>query len=217
MHSLPSEHFSCHAERLSWCLPADPQIHRQLNLHIIIASTREGRKGPIVAKWFDKKAREHAKFDVELIDLAEIALPLLDEPKHPRFRDYKHEHTKRWSAIVDRADAFAIVTPEYDYFAPAAFVNAVQYLAREWAYKPMCFVSYGGVSGGTRSVQSVKSLVTTLSVMPIPEAVSIPFFTNSIDETTEELSPGKVQEDAAVKMLDELLRWSVALKEMRRK
>ena len=162
-----------------------------------------------------KSARKHKDFEIEVIDLAEVGLPLFDEPNHPSMRKYKHDHTKRWSTIVERADAFAVVTPEYDYCAPASIVNAVQFLVHEWAYKPMCFVSYGGVSGGTRSVQSLKPLVTTLRVMPIPEAVSIPFFTKMIDGETSTLSPGEVQEQAAEKMLNELSRWASALKTLR--
>ena len=78
-------------------------------LLIIIASTRPDRGGQAVADWFIPVAREHGGFDVEVADLAEIDLPLLDEPKHPRLREYTHKHTKRWSEIVDAADAFVFV------------------------------------------------------------------------------------------------------------
>src|ERR1700761_4265801 len=107
--------------------------------------------------------------------------PLPHEPRHPRFPQYEHEHTKRWSATVTRADAFVFVTPEYDHGPPASLVNALQYLQKEWAYKPVAFVSYGGVSGGTRAVNGIKVTVVSLKMMPIFEAVSIPFFTAFID------------------------------------
>ena len=68
---------------------------------------------------------------------------------------YEHEHTKRWSAIIDDADAFVFVTPEYDYFAPASLVNAIQCLAKEWNYKPAGIVSYGDISGGLRATTDV--------------------------------------------------------------
>jgi NAD(P)H-dependent FMN reductase len=185
------------------------------HLEIITASTRQGRKGPHVAAWFLEQARRHDRFGIEPVDLAEVNLPLLDEPKHPRFRDYQHEHTRAWSEIVDRADAYVVVTPEYDFGPPAGLINALQYLQQEWAYKPMAFVSYGGVSGGTRSVLTLKSTVTALKMMPILEAVSIPFFIQYLDEETGRFSPGKVQEDAAKAMLDELLRWAEALRPLR--
>jgi NAD(P)H-dependent FMN reductase len=150
------------------------------------------------------------------VDLAEMNLPLLDEPAHPRLRQYQHAHTQAWSAIIERADAFVVVTPEYDFGPPAALVNALQYLLHEWAYKPMGFVSYGGVSGGTRSVQMTKQVATTLKMMPMFEAVAVPFFTQSIDQETGVFSPAKVQEDAARVMLNELLRWAEALRPLRR-
>ncbi|MEP7000802.1 MAG: NADPH-dependent FMN reductase [bacterium] len=188
---------------------------QKLTLQVIIASTRAGRLGGAVGAWFVECATRHAQFDVELVDLAIVNLPLLDEPNHPRFRKYEHEHTKAWSALIDRADAYVIVTPEYDYSTPASLVNALQCLVQEWAYKPVGFASYGGVSGGTRGVQMTKQLVTTLKMMPMFEAVSIPFFAQHIDKETGIFSPGEVQGKAAVVMLDELLRWANALKPMR--
>jgi len=117
-------------------------------LQIFIVSTRPGRKGEAVARWVDERAREHAKFEVEVVDLKEVNLPLLDEPEHPRLRKYQHDHTKAWSARVSRADAFVFVTPEYNYCSPPSLVNAIDFLFHEWTYKPAVFVSYGGASGG---------------------------------------------------------------------
>ncbi len=77
-------------------------------LNVVVASTRPGRIGYPVAQWFVDLAREHGGFDVELVDLAEVNLPLLDEPNHPRLGQYVHDHTERWSASVDAADAFRL-------------------------------------------------------------------------------------------------------------
>lgn len=184
-------------------------------LQVVIASTRQCRKGAAVGAWFLEQARGHGKFDVELVDLAAVKLPLFDEPRHPRLQEYEHEHTKAWSATVQRADAFVFVTPEYDYSAPSSLVNAVQYLVHEWAYKPVGFASYGGVSGGTRGVQMAKQLVTAVKMMPMVEAVAIPFFTNYLHSESGAFDPGEMQEGAAVAMLDELLRWAVALEPLR--
>ena len=186
-----------------------------LKLQIIVASTREGRSGPRVAQWFVDRAREHGKFDVELVDLAELDLPLLDEPRHPRFAQYEHSHTKRWSEIVNGADAYVFVTPEYDHAPPASLVNALQYLSREWAYKPSAFVSYGGVSAGTRGVQIAKEILSALKVVALPETVAIPFFAQHFDKTTGTFDPGPTQAQAAAGMLDELLKWAEALRPMR--
>jgi len=182
-------------------------------LQIISASTRAGRKGIAVARWFQRFASEHGGFDVELVDLAEVGLPVFDEPNHPRLRQYQHAHTKAWSATVTRGDAYVFVTPEYNYGPPPAVINALDYVYSEWHYKPIGFVSYGGVSGGCRSVQMTKQVVTTLKMMPIPEAVTIPFFSKLMDGGV--FKGGETYEKAAVAMLDELVRWSAALKTMR--
>src|SRR5436305_1641336 len=106
-------------------------------LHVIIASTRPGRVGPAIAEWFVGVAQRQARFAVRLVDLAEVGLPLLDEPAHPRLAQYTQPHTRAWSAIVDSADAFVVVTPEYNHAIPAPLVNALDYLSHEWAYKPV--------------------------------------------------------------------------------
>lgn len=184
-------------------------------LHVVVASTRPSRKGPAVAEWFLERAGAHGRFDVERVDLAEVALPIFDEPRHPRLRDYAHEHTRRWSATVARADAFVFVTPEYDFGPPSSLLNALQYLVHEWAYKPLGFVSYGGVSAGLRGVQATKGVASALKLVPLPEAVSIPFFSRHLDEATGRFDPGEVQEKAAAVMLDELRRWADALRPLR--
>lgn len=116
---------------------------------------------------------------------------------------------------MERADAFVFVTPEYNYSTPPSLVNALDFVVWEWAYKPVGFVSYGGVSGGTRGVQMTKLITTSLRMMPIPEAVNIPFFTQHIEQETGAFKPPETQAKAAATMLDELLRWAEALKPMR--
>src|SRR6476660_7040656 len=116
--------------------------------------------GPSIGRWLVERVQAHGKFELGLADLKEIALPMLDEPKHPRLRQYQHAHTKAWSARVDAADAFVFVTPEYNFGMPPALLNAIDYVLHEWAYKPAGFVSYGGISGGTRSVQMSKQMLT---------------------------------------------------------
>jgi NAD(P)H-dependent FMN reductase len=184
-----------------------------LKVAIIIASTRPVRVGPVVARWFHELATAHGSFGVELVDLKVVNLPLFDEPKHPRFGDYTHAHTKAWSAIVARADAFVFVTPEYNYSLPPSLLNAIDFLHREWAYKPAGFVSYGGVSGGTRAVQMAKQTLTGVKVMPMAEGVAIPFVDGHI-ENGEFKSTDRLVHSTKV-LLDELHRWAVALRPMR--
>ncbi len=125
-------------------------------------------------------------------------------------------HVARMAEAIDVADALIIVTPEYNYGAPPALLNALDYLFKEWAYKPAGFVSYGGLSGGTRSVQMTKQLLTTLKMMPIPEAVNIAFFTKLMDPTGAAFLGSEALEKSAVTMLDELHRWTDALAVLRR-
>jgi NAD(P)H-dependent FMN reductase len=84
-------------------------------LHVIVTSTRPGRVGLAVGRWFTDFAKEHGGFDTTLIDLADFNLPIYDEPMHPRMQKYEHAHTKKWSASVKEADAYAFVLPEYNY------------------------------------------------------------------------------------------------------
>lgn len=184
-----------------------------LKLHTIICSTRPNRVGPQIAAWFDAIAQAHPGFDAKLVDLAAFGLPVFNEPQHPRMRLYEHDHTKVWSASVDAADAFVFVTPEYNYGPPPAFTNAVNYLVHEWGYKPAAFVSYGGASGGLRAVQMEKLLLTSVKVMPIPEAVALPMFPQHLGSGG--FKPPELQHKAAVSMLDELARWAAALKTLR--
>lgn len=183
-------------------------------LAVIVASNRPGRVAAPVAEWFTEVARRHGGFDVDVLDLAAIDLPFLDEPSHPRLRQYEHAHTRAWSERVESADAFVMVTPEYNYGMPAVLKNALDYLHHEWAYKPVAFVSYGGVSAGTRAVQMAKQVVTTLRMFPIAEAVSIPFVSQFLDDE-QRLVPNDVMDGAAKAVLDELVSVEKALRPLR--
>jgi NAD(P)H-dependent FMN reductase len=184
------------------------------SLMIIVGSTRPGRVGLPVARWVLEAATASGRFDrIDLADLAAIDLPFMDEPSHPRLRRYEHQHTKDWSARVDAADAFVLVTPEYNYGMPAPLKNAIDYLHHEWTYKPVGFVSYGGVSGGTRSVQMAKQVVTAFPMVPVPSVV-VPFVHQHLDQDGV-IKPNETMERAAAVMFDELARVAQALHPLR--
>ena len=184
------------------------------NLKIIIASTRPGRKGISVANWFIDFAKRNTNFEVEVLDLEKINLPFLDEPQHPKLQEYTKEHTKEWSKKIDAADAFVFVFPEYNYSMPPTLSNAIDFLFKEWNYKPVGLVSYGGISGGLRAAQMAKLQITTVKMMPLTEAVSIPFFEKHIDENGQFNAYEAADQSAGI-LLKELLKWTVALKTMR--
>ncbi|HJP72648.1 MAG TPA: bifunctional NAD(P)H-dependent oxidoreductase/GNAT family N-acetyltransferase [Pseudonocardiaceae bacterium] len=191
------------------------QIDTSLRLLVIVASTRPGRLGPAVADWFIDATAARAKelgVTVDVADLAEIGLPLLDEPEHPAAGNYLHEHTRAWSRRVAAADAFLVVTPEYNFGMPASLKNALDYLYAEWAWKPVGFVSYGNTSAGTRAVQMAKQVVTTLRMVPIGATVAL--------RLSEHVENAEVREDPtrtalAIDVLGELSRVAIALRQLR--
>jgi NAD(P)H-dependent FMN reductase len=183
-------------------------------LNIIIGSTRPSRNGPAIARWFETVARQHAHFEVNLVDLADFNLPLFDEPNHPIQQRYEHGATKRWAQSAALADSFVFVTPEYDGFPPASLVNAMQVLMHEWAQKPAGIVSYGGPSGGQRSGQVLKQLLGSLNMMALPRTVALPMFFDQLNEDGIFTPPEAATKDA-IAMLSDLYRWSDALQAMR--
>lgn len=171
---------------------------------MIIGSTRPGRVGIHVADWFVAAARANDAFEVEVLDLAEIDLPLLDEPYHPSMHQYTEPHTHAWSESVSRGDAVVFVMPEYNWGVNPALKNAIDYLNREWAYKAVATVSYGGVAAGLRAATALKSNVLPLRMIPIMEAISIPFVSTFVVDGT--FVPNDVLRDSVDPLLAELLK-----------
>lgn len=186
-------------------------------LLVVVASTRPGRVGLPVARWFADYARQHGGFDVEVADLAEIDLPLMDEPNHPRLRAYVHDHTRRWSAVVDRADAVVFVMPEYNHSFTAPLKNAIDFLFQEWKHKPVGTVSYGGVSAGTRAAEALKPVLVTLSMVPVNEAVLVPFVAQHVSGEGEDrvFTPNEEIEVGGKDLLDALATWTPAARMLR--
>lgn len=186
-----------------------------MRLHTVIVSTRPGRVGPAVARWFHEFASRHGGFECELVDVADFGLPVYDEAEHPRTGKYAHEHTRKWSASAAAADAFAFVTPEYNFGPSPAFVNAITFLSREWARKPCGFVSYGGMSGGLRAVQAQKLVVTALNMMPLSEGVAVPGVHGMLSSDRQTFKANDLIDKSARDLLDELHKWAEALRSMR--
>jgi NAD(P)H-dependent FMN reductase len=169
----------------------------------VIGSTRPGRVGEPIARWFYDQALAHDGFAVELIDLAVVNLPLFDEPVQPLRQQYTHEHTKRWSETVSRADAFVFVILEYNHSMNAAIKNAVDYLDVEWRYKPFGIVCFGGGARGLRAAQALKPSLVALK-MPLAGDVAISIKANPVVDDT--FSADENLEKSATALLDELAR-----------
>lgn len=184
------------------------------NLKIITSTVRPGRKGPVVANWITALAKQQGSFNVELLELGDINLPMMDEPNHPSLKKYQHEHTKKWSAKIDEADAFIFVTAEYDFNYPAPLRNALEYLNQEWAYKAAGIVSYGGISAGTRATNSLKADLSTFRIVPLQETVNFPFFNQNINDQNEFVA-NESSHKSADNLLKQLVRWTKGLKTIR--
>lgn len=184
-------------------------------LNTVVVSTRPGRAGLAVGNWFHDQATHHPGFDAHLVDLADFNLPIFDEPAFPSQQKYTKDHTKRWAASADAADAFVFITPEYNHGPPGSLLNALNYLYKEWNYKPVGFVSYAGISGGLRSVGISKQLLVALRMVPIVDSVIVP---NYFPLMKDGVFEGKeTHQKSAVTMLDELRLLAEALKPVREK
>lgn len=185
-----------------------------LNLQIIVGSVRQGRGGLSVAEWFEDIARKDRRFGIERVDLAEINLPIMDEPNHPRLQQYTHEHTRAFSRLIQRGDAYVFVTTEYNYALPGALKNALDYLGPEWSGKPMATIGYGGISGAARAVEDLRRVAIGLRMVPLVQGVICPLFAQQRDEEGR-FTGNALQTAAAADMLDALADFGAVLKSRR--
>jgi len=182
-------------------------------LLIVVGSVRPGRIGLPIAHWVREAAESSDGLDVDFADLREIALPFMDEPQHPAKRAYEHEHTLAWSARVDAADAFIFVSPEYNHSYSPALKNAIDFLAQEWRHKPVGYVSYGGVSAGTRGVAALDPVASTVGLVKTAASVEISSPADYLNDGV--FSPSEKHGALLTRMLTELAATSVALRVLR--
>ena len=185
-----------------------------LTLQIIIGSVRQGRGGLSVAEWFETIVHNDPRFRVERVDLAELNLPIMDEPNHPRLQQYTHDHTRRFSEIIQRGDAYVFVTTEYNYAIPGALKNALDYLGPEWAGKPMCAVGYGGIAGAARAIEDLRRVAVALKMLPLVQGVACPLYAQNRDEEGR-FHGNPTQIEAAHEVLDILADYGAVLKARR--
>lgn len=174
-----------------------------LRLAVIIGSTREKRFAPTVAGWFIEQLRDRDDFELDLVDLLDAALP-------DRLMATDDEAVRAFRRRIDRADAFVIVTPEYNHGYPAALKQAIDVGYAEWRAKPVGFVSYGGMSGGLRAVEQLRLVFAELHATTIRDCVSL--------HNPWSMADGAAlvgAEIAASTMLDQLSWWGAALRHAR--
>lgn len=176
-----------------------------IRLAVIVGSVRAGRIGSVVGNWFLTQLKERDDFTVDVIDLAALDLPsTLDGGGD----------TTSFSERITAADAFVVVTPEYNHGYPGPLKTAIDTLRDEWRAKAVGFVSYGGSAGGLRSVELLKPVFTELQVVPVRRTVSL----HSVEELFDEagsLRDGAAAGEAAQEMLTQLAWWARALGDAR--
>jgi NAD(P)H-dependent FMN reductase len=182
-----------------------------IRLAVIVGSTRPVRVGPAVAGWFAGRARRRPGVELDLIDLAEVALPFLSEPEHPAYGRYTEEHTLAWSKRVAGAEAYVLVTPEYNASFPAALKNALDTLYAEWNGKPVGFVGYGGPMGGARAVYALRPVVGALGMLPVGPDVAVHRARRMLDDDGVLQATDELDETADL-LLTELVALTVALR-----
>ena len=178
-----------------------------LRLAIIIGSTRQGRFAPTVATWFADHARGRTDLVVDIIDLAEDRLPdVLSAQPAPS--------VAAMSQRLTAADAFVVVTPEYNHSFPASLKNAIDWHFKEWRAKPVGFVSYGGMSGGLRAVEHLRQVFVELHAVTMRDGVSFHGVWGLFD-TDGQPKDAAGSRKAATAMLDQLTWWGQALRDAR--
>lgn len=184
-----------------------------------MGSTRQGRFSEKAARWIFEQVKATEGVEAELIDLRDYPLPFFDEPESPmRLKgNYTHSEVLRWAAKVTEADAYIIVTPEYNHGYPAVLKNALDSLYAEWAHKPVGFVAYGNV-GGARSVEQLRQVIVELQMVSIKNALHIPppvyMAAKKADEQSLAASFEPLNEKVSP-FLNELEWWARALKTAR--
>ena len=182
-------------------------MDRDIRVAVIVGSTREGRFGSTVARWFTRHAGRRDDLELDVIDLADTPLPDAIGGDAP---DGFDEYLQR----LDRADAFVVVTPEYNHGYPGTLKHAIDLAKRQWQAKPVAFVSYGGLSGGLRSVEQLRLVFAELHATTVRDVVSLHNPWDFFDDDGRMVADVGAEEAADV-MLDRLLWWARALAEAR--
>ncbi|WP_406440458.1 NAD(P)H-dependent oxidoreductase [Streptomyces sp. NBC_01613] len=184
-------------------------------LVIIVGSVRDGRFGPVVASWVAEQAAVHGGFEVEVVDLAEIDIPLALPAASPKYAGDGYPRPTGMAALtsaLEGADAFLVVTPEYNHSYPAPLKAAIDWHYTQWTAKPVAFVSYGGAAGGRHAVLHLENVLTELHAVTIRDGLAFPnYFTAWQDgRPLDAEAPGY-----AKTVLDQLAWWAAALRSAR--
>jgi NAD(P)H-dependent FMN reductase len=178
-----------------------------IRIAIIIGSNREGRYAPTIAKWFVNEVRKHDGLMLDIIDLAEISLPAILPLKND-------SATAAYAERIGAADAFVMITPEYNHSYPASLKQAIDLANAEWHAKPVAFVSYGGMSGGIRAVEHLRTVISEVHGMTIRNTISLHNVWRQFDSNGNLIDPSGGTK-AADALVVQLIWWARALRNAR--
>jgi NAD(P)H-dependent FMN reductase/DNA-binding MarR family transcriptional regulator len=195
-------------------LVAEPSDGERLRVAVIVASTREGRFGDTVARWFVEQIRERDDVDVDVVDLFDIHLPRVQQAEPLHVGQYASPAVRALAARIGAADAFVVITPEYNHGYPAGLKLAIDSIYPEWHGKPVGFVSYGGRAGGLRAVEQLRPIFAELHMVTIRETVSFHMARSQFDENARPRDPEGAAVAAAT-LLEQLTWWAKALRDQR--
>ncbi|HLC73672.1 MAG TPA: NAD(P)H-dependent oxidoreductase [Candidatus Nanoarchaeia archaeon] len=189
-------------------------MENDLKVQIILGSTRDGRSGEKVGNWIHNLALKRKDFTTEFIDLKDWDIKFIHDVNPPSIGKYSDPLVQKWAKKINEADAFIMVTPEYNHGYPAVLKNALDVIYKEWNNKPVTFVSYGGFVGGSRSVEQLRQVAIELQMAPIREAIFIPFIWQAFNEDGK-LKNEEEYDKRVESMFNQLVWWANALKKAR--
>jgi len=155
-----------------------------MKILVVIGSIREGRVGDKVGNWVIEQSKKRTDVQYELFDLKDHPMKLYEEPGYPAMMNANtsDEVANKWIKKVAESDGFVFITPEYNHGTSSALKNAIDYPYNEWVKKPVAFVGYGGMSGGARAVEQLRTNFIELQTVVIREGVLIQFISSKIKE-----------------------------------
>jgi len=184
---------------------------RKLRIGVVIASVRQNRLGEKIARWFFGLAEQHPQLAPVLLDLRDFSIGNYEEPRMPTIAaaDWPQEGQRKWAETVAQQDGFVIVTPEYNHGYPGSLKNALDHVYGGWNGKPVGFVSYGGVVGGSRAVEQLRLVAVELQMAPVRAEVNIAFAGRALDASGAPSDPLHAQR--AQVLLRQMAWWGHAL------
>jgi NAD(P)H-dependent FMN reductase len=183
-----------------------------MKIMVIVGSVREGRAADTIASWVEKNVSQYEDIELDVADLKNVNLPFFNSSAYPAAANGQYDSPKAtaWAQRVAEADGFILLVAEYNHGYTAVLKNALDWVAQGWWGKPVSFVSYGGISGGIRAVQQLRQVVLELRMVPVHDAVYIPFFHTAFDKNDEPVHDSLNQQLGA--LVSELTTWVKRLK-----